>query len=76
MIKHLNNDFETVEYEEKNYILLYDNVDNEEYPLHWHNEIELIMPLKNNYIIEMREKKYDVKENEIIIIPSGELHHI
>jgi len=76
MIKHLNNDFETVEYEEKNYILLYDNTDNEEYPRHWHNEIEIIMPLKNNYVIEMREEKYDIKENEIIIIPSGELHHI
>ncbi len=76
MIKHLNNDFETVEYEEKNYILLYDNDDNEEYPLHWHNEIEIIMPLKSNYVVEMCEKKYDIKENEIIIIPSGELHHI
>ena len=76
MIKHLNEDFETVEYDEKKYVMFYDNYDNEEYPLHWHHEIEVIMPLRNHYTINIRDKKYELKENEIIFIPPGELHHI
>ena len=49
MIQHLNGDFETVEYNNNGFILLYDNVENEDYPMHWHNAIEIIMPLINDF---------------------------
>lgn len=76
MIKHLDNDFETVEYDAKQSVMLYDNVQFEEYPVHWHSEIEIVMPLRNNYYMEIAGKKHEVKEHEVFIIPSCELHHL
>lgn len=76
MIKHLTDDFETVEYDTKKTVMLYDNVQFEEYPVHWHREIEMIMPIRKNYYMEIAGKEYEVKENEVFIIPSSELHHL
>lgn len=74
MIKHLSGDYETVEYEEKRCVLLHDNDDNEAYPVHWHNAIEILMPLKNYYIINIGGKDYRLRESDVLIVPSGELH--
>jgi len=74
MIKHLSGDFETVEYDTKKYAMLYDNVQTEEYPVHWHNAVEFIMPLKNEYTVTVNSKDYHVPENEVLIVPPGELH--
>lgn len=74
MIKHLAGDFETVEYPENHFIILYDNSENEDYPLHWHNAVEIIMPLINDFTVFAGEKTYRLRERDIIIIPSGDLH--
>lgn len=74
MIKHLSGDFETVEYESHRSVLLYDNHENEAYPIHWHDAVEIIMPLKNHYLITVGETDYRIEENDVLIIPSGELH--
>lgn len=74
MIKHLSGDYETVEYDEKKYVLLHDNHDNEAYPIHWHSAFEMIMPVKNYYTVNIGGIDYVVKENEVLLIPSGELH--
>lgn len=74
MIKHLSGDFETVEYDTKKYAMLYDNVQTEEYPVHWHNAVEFIMPLKNEYTVTVNSKDYHVPENDVLIVPPGELH--
>ena len=59
MIAHLNGDFETVDYLQDKSIRLYDNVENEEYPPHWHNAIEIIMPLISTYTVICSGKQYD-----------------
>ena len=74
MIKHLSGDFETVEYDTKKYAMLYDNVQTEEYPVHWHNAVEFIMPLKNEYTVTVNSKDYQIPENDVLIVPPGELH--
>lgn len=74
MIKHLSGDFETVEYESKSSFLLHDNYDNEAYPIHWHNAIEIIMPLENHYVVYVCDEKYDIPVNDVLIIPPGDLH--
>ncbi|MBR4626586.1 MAG: helix-turn-helix transcriptional regulator [Ruminococcus sp.] len=74
MIKHLSGDYETVEYDDKKYVLLYDNTDNEAYPVHWHSALEIIMAVKNVYTVNVGGVDYDIGENEVLIIPSGELH--
>ena len=74
MIKHLSGDYETVEYDSERSILLYDNDDNEAYPVHWHNAVEILMPMKNYYKVKVGGTEYTIKENEVLIIPPGELH--
>ncbi len=74
MIQHLSGDYETVEYSNNGFILLYDNVENEDFPMHWHNAIEIIMPLINNFTVTAGGQTYNLKEREIIFIPPGELH--
>lgn len=74
MIKNLAGDFETVEYDEQKFSMLYDNVDNEAYPVHWHNAIEIIMPLKNDYTVNVGGIDYNIHENDVLVIPPGELH--
>ena len=74
MIKNLSGDFETVEYDSKRCIMLYDNIQNEPYPVHWHDAVEMIMPLKNKYRITVGETQFDLRENDVIIVPPCELH--
>ncbi|MBP0956022.1 MAG: helix-turn-helix transcriptional regulator [Oscillospiraceae bacterium] len=74
MIVHLNGDFETVDYVQNRSVLLYDNIENEEYPLHWHNAVEIIMPLTNGFEAVCGGKDYKLSERDILIIPAGTLH--
>ena len=76
MIVHLDGDFETVDYTENRSVLLYDNIENEEYPLHWHNAIEIIMPLKNPFIAVCDGKEFYLNERDILIIPAGCIHSL
>lgn len=74
MIKHLSGDYETVEYENKRSFLLHDNYDNEAYPVHWHNAVEILMPLENFYIVNSLDRKYVIPTHDVLIIPPAELH--
>lgn len=74
MIKNLSGDYETVEYDTKKYTMLYDNTDNEAYPVHWHYAVELIMPLKNEYIVNVGGVDYHIPEYDVLVIPPAELH--
>lgn len=76
MIAKLNGDFETVDYAENRNILLYDNVEYEEYPKHWHNAFELIMPLQNSYTVICSGREYVLSERDIMLIPPGALHSL
>lgn len=76
MIAHLNGDFETVDYVQNRSVLLYDNIEHEEYPIHWHNAIEIIMPLVNDFEVECGNTEYHLAERDILIIPAGTLHHL
>lgn len=74
MIKNLSGVYETVEYENKRSVMLYDNDQTEAYPVHWHNAVEIIIPLSNDFCVISNGVKYNLKEKEILIIPPGELH--
>ena len=74
MIKNLSGEYETVEYENKRFVMLYDNVETEYYPTHWHTAVEIIMPLENNFTVLTGDKQFDLHERDVIIIPPGELH--
>jgi len=58
------------------YILLWENTENLDYPSHWHSAMELIMPIKGNYEVQLRNKTYLLKENDILIIHPLDVHGI
>lgn len=76
MIKNLSGDYETVEYAGNRYVILYDNMENEAYPVHWHNALEIIMPLENDFTVCTGNKTYHLGERDVILIPPGELHSL
>lgn len=76
MIVNLNGDFETVDFSQNRSVLLYDNVQNEEYPLHWHNAMEIIMPLTNDFEVICAGRDFHLCERDILIIPAGTLHNL
>lgn len=49
MIENLNGIHETVKYKENSNVKLFINVEVEDYPIHWHTPMEIIMPLEGSY---------------------------
>lgn len=76
MIANLNGEFETVDYTENRSMLVYDNVENEEYPLHWHNAVEIIYPVESGFKAIVSGREYNLAQHDILIIPAGELHNL
>lgn len=44
------------------------------YPPHWHNAIELVYVIKNDFIVLVNSKRYKLKERDILYIPGGDIH--
>lgn len=62
--------------EEDSSVFLWVNQEPGGFPLHWHTTAEIIMPLQNGYTVTMSKTTYHLKENEILVIPPGELHEL
>lgn len=46
------------------------------YPLHWHEEMELICVMDGTVQIQVLSEKYDCQQGDLIIIPPGAVHQI
>lgn len=46
------------------------------FPLHWHSTVEIIMPVQNTFTVTMNKTTYHLNENDILIVPPGELHEL
>lgn len=68
MIENLKGIYETVNYKKNTSFRLYINDTAEDYPTHWHNSLEIIMPLENTYTVNSCNRKIVLKENDIIFI--------
>ncbi len=76
MIENLRGIHETVNYKKYTNIRLYDNIEAEDYPAHWHTPLEIIMPLKNTYSILCSTHEFELKPGEIILICPGVIHSL
>lgn len=76
MIKVLEGAFERVDYHNNYSVLLHINREYENYPPHWHTATEIIMPLDNIYTGVCGKNTFRLNENDILIIPAGELHEL
>lgn len=62
--------------EDNSSVFLWINREPGHFPLHWHSTVEILMPLQNDYTVTINKNKYQLKENEILIVPPGELHEL
>ena len=76
MIKILNGIHETVAYDYFPTIKLYHNMEAEDYPLHWHTAMEIIMPVRKEYTVVIDETPHTFGEGDIFITPPGTLHRL
>lgn len=47
-----------------------------DYPLHWHNCLEIIFVLKGTIYVQMESETYELREKEIEIVNADETHRI
>jgi len=76
MIEKLTGTRETVFHLENLQVRLHINREYEDYPMHWHTDTEIIMPVENTYSAVVNKEKYILNPGDIIIIPSGEIHEL
>lgn len=74
MIETLDGIRETVNFREIKGFKLYDNVDYESYPAHWHTPIEILMPLRSTYEVTCNGTLYHLNEDDFLFINSGVIH--
>ncbi len=67
---------ENVTYKNNLYFRIMQNNAPLDYPNHWHTALELIMPTKNCYTVELPEKTILLEPFDILLIPSGMLHSL
>lgn len=57
-------------------VRLYENVQADDYPAHWNNAFEVILPLEGEYTVCVGDDTYVVHPEEVIIIPAGAVHEL
>lgn len=55
---------------------LWINMEPGTFPLHWHSTVEIIMPVRNSITVTINKSSYHLKENDILVVPPGELHEL
>ena len=55
---------------------IYNSPEYKEYPMHWHNAVEILMPIENVFPVLCDDTEYILRENDILIIPPGKLHNL
>lgn len=76
MIENLDGIHEIVHYEEESQVYLHYNVENENYPPHWHTPYEIIMPLENTYRVVCGGQEYNLSEGDILFVAPAVLHEL
>lgn len=65
---------EIPEYEPDYQFAFYHNIGKAHFADHWHQAIEIIMPVNKSITVDLNTDIYHLDERDILIIPSGHLH--
>ncbi|MBP3656283.1 MAG: AraC family transcriptional regulator [Clostridia bacterium] len=65
-----------IEHHDNDLVRVYNNTQTDDYPAHWNNAFEIIVPIENAYEVCINDVVYDVREGEVLIIPAGSVHEI
>ncbi|MBQ9334148.1 MAG: helix-turn-helix transcriptional regulator [Lachnospiraceae bacterium] len=84
-ISHTNTDWhgrtihlkeETNLFPDDSYIRFWQNEQAVDYPVHWHNAFEIILPVENHYDVNVENESFHLEPGEILLIPAGKSHSI
>ena len=70
------NQRENVDFHNSSSIRIWYNDLTVNYASHWHNAIEIILPVDNYYDVQVEGIAYHIRPGEILIIPPGKLHKL
>lgn len=66
--------YEIAQYMQGTTMRFWYNTENLNYATHWHESIEIIVPLENTYDVIIQEHIYHLNPGDILVIPPGYLH--
>ena len=75
-IENLDGTTETVDFRFSTVIRFYHNMEDADFPLHWHAPGEIISPIEGTYTVTIAGKTVTLQPHDVLIIASGELHSI
>lgn len=67
-------DYEISQYMYGTSLRFWYNIEALDYHTHWHEAVEMVIPLENSYEVIIQEQPYVLKPGDILIIPPGFLH--
>ena len=67
---------EDVDFRNSSSIRIWYNDLTSNFATHWHNALEIIIPIDNYYDVEVEGISYHLRPDEILIIPPGKLHQL
>ena len=67
---------EVVHFSEGVMSVCYLNQEVEDYPPHWHSDIEIIMPVEKGYGVRIDGRLYEMQEGDMLLIPPGVIHEL
>ena len=67
---------EEVSYAPKSHIRIWYNNQTENYPMHHHDALEVVIPTENDYIVIANQKTFRLKVGDILFIPPKILHEL
>lgn len=70
----VEDNYETVHYQKNSTVRIWFNEQTHNFDAHWHNALEIIMPVENYYDVEACGHRYHIQPDEILLIPAGEMH--
>lgn len=67
---------ELVRYPGDTPVLCWINQEADDYEMHWHSAVEIIMPISNSYQVTVNDQALMLNEGDILFIPPGEMHSL
>ncbi|MBR6627240.1 MAG: helix-turn-helix transcriptional regulator [Lachnospiraceae bacterium] len=74
--RNVDNAQELVDYYKDSNIRIWLNDGNYPFDTHWHNALEILMPVDEPYKAVVKETTYVIQPGEFLIIPPRELHYL
>ena len=74
--RNLNGSLEHVDYYPQSHMRIWYNTQNDDYPLHHHNALEVILCLENTYRVIAGDQSYHLAEGDILFIPPHLQHEL